>query len=234
MFSDFISGLIQGIYYVIEQILSSSKSKETVQEHIVKNEFVHKRLFNLLHDIEADRISIRQYHNGGNFYSGMPMQRYSCTYEVVGEGISAELPNCQNKFVSETPILHSGIIKDKEFYIKNVKELEDQSFKQKLEKRGVRTFYASGIWDIQDNLVGLICSEYVVKHHEVTQKDKEEIADFAKLVVGYLSIQPVTKKSLVVTIIVFSFAIITFLSQLLFVLSIGYDIFNFIFHFYIK
>jgi len=228
MVAEIISGLIQGLYAIIDSIINSGRAKETVKEHIVKNEFIHQRLVNLLHDIEADRLSIRQYHNGGYYYSGLPLQKYSCTYEVVTEGISAELPNNQNKLVSETPTLHSAIIREKEYIIENVDNVTDITFKQKLQNRGVKSFYAQGIWDLQDNLIGLLCVDYVIDEHTITEDERIELDNFTKLVSGYLVASPSKQpKSLVVTVMIFSIALTILLSQIAFLISSIYNLLKF-------
>lgn len=195
MIADLITGVVEGLYNIISQVIKKDQTKETVQEHIVKNEFIYQRLSNLLKTLGADRAYIKQYHNGGSYYTGLPMQKNSCTYEVVAEGISPELANNQNKLISETPSVHSSIINKKEFYVEDVELLEDPSLKQKLKDRGLKSLYVIGIWDITDNLVGLIYIDYVRENHQITELDKDTLTDFSKLITGYLVSEPVQSKN---------------------------------------
>ena len=54
---------------------------------------------------ELDRVGIFQFHNGGKFFHGIPMKKYSQTFEVVSHGVSKSKEHNQNVFVTEHPSL---------------------------------------------------------------------------------------------------------------------------------
>lgn len=232
MLSDLIAGVIEGLYNVINIILNKGHKKETVEDHIVKNEIIQERLNNLLHFIGCDRISIWQYHNGGYYYTGLPMQKFSCTYETVSNGISVQLSSLQNKLVSESPSLHSTVIKEGEYFIADVNLIDEEGLKQALLRRGVKSMYVVGIWDIKNNLVGLIGINYVMSlHSAIADKDKNAVKDFAKIVSGYLkeACELRTQSNMGTSLVAAAF-LITAIGQILYMGSLVFNFVRYLLH----
>ena len=49
---------------------------------------VNEELYKILECSTADRVYIFQFHNGVAHYNGQHAQRFTCTYEIVRDGIS--------------------------------------------------------------------------------------------------------------------------------------------------
>jgi hypothetical protein len=50
--------------------------------------------------LNADRVQIAQFHNGGKFLEGTPIKKFSVTHESCGPGISMESQNFQNVIIT--------------------------------------------------------------------------------------------------------------------------------------
>jgi len=62
-----------------------------------------------------DRVGIFQFHNGGKFFHGIPMKKYSQTFESVSHGVSKSKEHNQGVFVTEHPSLMKHL-SEKEFF----------------------------------------------------------------------------------------------------------------------
>lgn len=222
--SQLIAGLVEGLYRVLDSV-GKGHNKESVATHIKKNAYVQARLKRLLTAINASRIGIRQYHNGGYFYTGLPLQKYSCTYEVTAEGISSDMGNNQNRLLSEYPTLHSSLSNQNEYYEKHVGNIDDEALKQKLKHRGVKSFFAIGIWSIQCNLIGFMTVDWNFEEHEITTTEREALQNFAQLVAGYLcGSTPSFTKGTAFSLIFFLLTAILVVSQVAFIISSVYNL----------
>jgi polyhydroxyalkanoate synthesis regulator phasin len=217
MLAEIAAGVIKGLYEVVRSFLKTGKS-EKVQDHIAKNEYIQQKLEEMLDELGASRIYVIQFHNGGYFYSGTPMQKFSCTYEAVNGWVSPTMGELQNRLVSEYPLLHTTLINTGEFYIEDVSKFPDNATRQKFEKRGIRTFYAAGIWDLAGNKVGNISVNYVGSIHLMTDEEKNVVQDFARQIVGYIVPADVASESYIPKLIV-GFLGLTCLSQLFYFLN---------------
>lgn len=70
-------------------------NKETL-DYSESNTRIQERLMYLRIKTGASRVRLCMFHNGGEFYSGIPMSKFSCTHESSAKGISNELENLQN------------------------------------------------------------------------------------------------------------------------------------------
>jgi len=64
--------------------LETKPTKSLVEEAIDLNELVSEQLEIIIDELEADRIWIAQFHNGGYFYpTGKSIQKFSIFYENI-------------------------------------------------------------------------------------------------------------------------------------------------------
>lgn len=54
---------------------------------------MHETLTELRVELDAARVSIVQFHNGGNFFDGTPMTKLTMSHESLRNGIAQEAPN---------------------------------------------------------------------------------------------------------------------------------------------
>ena len=86
----------------------------------IQNANVYTALQFTLEELGADRAYILEFHNGEKYFSGRGQQKFSCSYEVVRHGISAESSNSQNHRISNYHTYISELVKEGDYsYLMN-------------------------------------------------------------------------------------------------------------------
>jgi len=153
-----------------------------------KNSEVIKLLKGLLGDFEADRAYVFEFHNGDYFLSGMPMQKFTCTYEVVADGVSAECHNPGEYRMSNYNDYISAIIHDRDYFIKSVSSMnEDALLKSLLTKKGVKSLYNIPIRTFSGKTVGFIGVDFVKNEKVLDDCQVNLLRSSAKLITGYIA-----------------------------------------------
>ena len=146
------------------------------------------RLDELKDEINADRISIMSFHNGGEYYSGKSMQKFSCSYEVVNPGISRSLLDLQNIPVAACLPTLRTLIRNKEFHCDDVTADYPESFcKFKLLENGVKSTYQYVILDLKKNAIGILRADFVTKKVKLSRDGHVSLRHLAIKLPGYLS-----------------------------------------------
>jgi hypothetical protein len=216
--AELIAGLIKGLYDIIRNYVQASSCRDSLHDHIIRNESIQAVLTELLRKTQADRVYIILFHNGGRYYSGNSMQRVSCIYEVVGNGIAPIMGKLQNRLVSEFPHLHNTLLRENEYSVSDVNQLAvDDPLKPKWLEHGTQSLYIAGLRDLNGTLVGDIAINYLIPT-SITDDVKKEVKNFANASVGYiLPTRQQTEDFIAKTIILFIG--VMFLSQFFYFLT---------------
>ena len=138
-------------------------------------------------ETEADRVYILEFHNGEHYFSGRSQQKFSCTYEVVNEGISREVQELQNIRVSSMHYLIKDVVDGKTFVCKDVCDCSDDlSFKSFMETRGIKSMFARPIKTLNGKIIGVLVMDFVKEHRKWGDVADEFIKKQAKIISGYL------------------------------------------------
>lgn len=165
------------------------KSKQKELEAItIKNKEVINVLKSLLSDLGADRAYVFEFHNGDYFSSGMPMQKFTCTYEVVSDGVSAECHNPgEYRMSNYNDYIHS-IIHSRDYIISDVSNMnEDALLKSLLTKKGVKSLYNIPIRTFSGKTVGFIGVDFVKTTIGLEEDKVNLLRSAAKMVTGYIA-----------------------------------------------
>jgi len=146
---------------------------------------IQEWLNNFRINYDFERASIFQFHNGGKFFHGKSMKKFSMTYESVAPGYEKLKRLQQNILTSEYPQWVTRMLSDKCF----ITDTQDMDYKdqKELEKLGVTQFVTVPIYSIEKQLVGFIVG------HNIGDKDKDvltyqdQLIEDAKLLSGYVS-----------------------------------------------
>lgn len=97
----FISAILT---WFTTKVLRRKKMERKKKRHSLINDklgmFMYERLLYLRIKSGASRTRICMFHNGGEYFSGVPMHKFSCTHESSAKGISNESENIQNCLVT--------------------------------------------------------------------------------------------------------------------------------------
>lgn len=174
-------------FWVKKHIQKKSASRE-LEEATHKNENILRLLKTLLEEVQCDRAYIFEFHNGTYFSSGLPIQKFTCSYEVVDEGISSECSNPGEYRVSNFNSYIKKIITERDVCIPNVNDIvEHPLLKGLLEEKGVKSLYNIPIRDISGKTIGFIGVDFVKNQINLDEVKINFIRSCAKLVTGYIA-----------------------------------------------
>ena len=132
-----------------------------------------------------DRVGIFQFHNGGKFFHGIPMKKYSQTFESVSHGVSKSKEHNQGVFVTEHPSLMKHL-SEKEFFHVDADDPVLDYIRGRVTEEGILQIFSSPIRSLSGQLIGFI-QLHTVKHKvEMTDELIVEIIDLANNLSGYL------------------------------------------------
>jgi hypothetical protein len=146
---------------------------------------VQEFLDNFREKWDIDRIGIFQFHNGGKFFHGIPMKKYSQTFESVAHGVSKSKEHNQNVFVTEHPSLMKHL-SEKEFFHVDAEDPVLDYIRGRVTEEGILQIFSAPIRSLSGQLIGFI-QLHTVKHKvEITDDIIEEIIELANNLSGYL------------------------------------------------
>ena len=132
-----------------------------------------------------DRVGIFQFHNGGKFFHGVPMKKYSQTFESVSHGVAKAKEHNQNVFVTEHPSLMQHL-SEKDFFYVDVQDPVLDYIRGKVTEEGILQIFSAPIRTLSGQLIGFV-QLHTVKHKVEIQKDLEnEVLDLVHILSGYL------------------------------------------------
>jgi len=137
--------------------LETKPTKSLVEEAINLNELVSEQLEIIIDELEADRIWIAQFHNGGHFYpTGKSIQKFSIFYENITPNTEPIQSVFQNIPVSLFPKSLSKLYKDGELSIVTLNDEEDYDLKPLCISYGTKSFYMISIYNLDDHFIGVM------------------------------------------------------------------------------
>lgn len=154
---------------------NKNKHKGKLLQQIKKDEIVHFALRELRRLYNADRIYVIQYHNGGNFYTGSPMQKFSMTYERCSDGLERLSDRFQGTLVSHFNWYIRKMV-DGQMYYSDIKDIEDVSTRAILSSHGTQSHVACPIYDNDRHIIGHLGMDWVFS--EIPSELIEENGDF--------------------------------------------------------
>ena len=138
-----VLGTLAGV--VVSYKYAQRRKSDPIVEDAAQSTNVYTALNYAVDTLGADRAYVFQFHNGGHYYSGRGQQKFSCTHEVVGQGISAEHINSQNHRVSAYHSYISELIDNGLFVHSKIEDIKDSAFLRLIEKKGVKSIGILGV-----------------------------------------------------------------------------------------
>lgn len=119
-------------------------------------------LSQLLDELDADRIAVFEYHNGGKAVAGFDYSKVSNSLEVVRSGIRRQMVDLQNLPVGFFARLNRHVVENKMVICPQIADLRcvDEGFHQFMTERKTRSVYTVGLFDLNSLPFGFILIEY--------------------------------------------------------------------------
>jgi hypothetical protein len=146
---------------LLGQRLMRRKEKDCIVRETAQNANVYTALQYLMEEMKGDRAYIMEFHNGDIYFSGRGQQKFSCTYEVVEEGISTECEFSQNHRVSNYHHYINQMIHENRYFFQETEDVEDRVFYQMIHKKGIKSIYNVPIKTLSGKIVGILGVDYV-------------------------------------------------------------------------
>lgn len=132
-----------------------------------------------------DRVGIFQFHNGGKFFHGVPMKKYSQTFESVSPGIAKAKEHNQNVFVTEHPSLMKNLSEQDFFYV-NAEDPVLDYIRGKVTEEGILQIISAPVRTLSGQLIGFV-QLHTVKHKiEINEELEDEVFELVSTLSGYL------------------------------------------------
>jgi hypothetical protein len=160
-----------------EEVIKESDLEEMVLVQEWLEDFREKHGF--------DRASIFQFHNGGKFFQGKSMKKFSMTYEAVAPGYEKIKRSQQNVLTSEYPRWISTMMKKKCFA--NLTEEMEPKDRHELESMGIQQFVTVPIFCIKGALIGFIVGYNISDIDEHIRGKFVPLVEDSKFISGYLA-----------------------------------------------
>lgn len=180
-------GTVLSIRYRHSLQLKREQAKCHVQEAVEQDTELLAKLEELRSNVGASRACIYQFHNGGEYYTGRSMQKFSMTYETVSKGISRNQTARQNVPVSACNETLSQLIKDRRLYYVDVKkEMPESLCKFIATEDGTKSMYKWAIYDLEKRALGYLQIDFVGKKKNLSEDDIQDLEMSAIKIAGYL------------------------------------------------
>jgi hypothetical protein len=163
------------------------KEDQIQMEKLTKrNESIIDCIEYTMREIKADRCYIFEFSNGVHFTSGLPAQKFTCTYESVEDGISSECQNPGEYRVSNYNHFVKKIIDGQSISFSKTIDCKMPLFRELLIKKGVKSVYNFPIKNLQGKVVGIFGVDYVKRERVLEGKHLEILKNRALKLAGYL------------------------------------------------
>ncbi len=180
----FCGGGIMAANSIIKRLNKKKKVRRQVEFEKIHTQ-VHEILTELRLNHDSGRTSIVQFHNGGKYYNGTGMQRFSTTHESIAMGVSSTINNQQDVLLTRYTEMLKHVAKDDASLVM-VGEMPESNFKRYLDYNHVLAFSMIPIKDEMDTLtIGYLCSEWCSwsKADEIDEdKIKSDIINARRLI----------------------------------------------------
>lgn len=180
---------LQGKYdNIIKDIIQGVSKKHLTPTESNKIGKIEKQINDIIKEIlqetGASRVCIVKYHNGNKDMTGKSFLKMSMTNEVVNLGVAPMMTEFKDLFRSLLAYWCHEIEINDFCVIKDAEELKDKDITmyQYLTVRNIESKYGIALRDVDNNIVGFICIEYLNKRDFNLSKIQSVMSkDFPKI-----------------------------------------------------
>tara|TARA_R110000803_G_scaffold54218_1_gene110883 strand:+ start:1392 stop:2000 length:609 start_codon:yes stop_codon:yes gene_type:complete len=169
--------------------LNNKKRPDMVTETLALSEIITNKIEYIREDVEADRVWITQFHNGGHFYpTGKSMAKFSVIYESVSTGVSSIQSNFQNIPVNLFSKSLNKLATEELIEISNYqdKKIATYGLKYAAEVYGGKSGYLFAIKNIEGRFIGVLGLDYTKKPVSLSEETVNTVMLHASSLGGVL------------------------------------------------
>ena len=187
----FVTASAMIIAAIIKVYSDHLKRKKHKEKQLTKNEAeINQNIQNqteiLRNKLNADRVCVYLFHNGGNFLlNNRSMKKFSLYFESGVAGIERIANKEQSRPISTLAFSIEKMFQDNFFMVPDTKEKGD-AFNYQLQQEGILSYYNIPIFGIEGYMVGFVSIHYVRNKRELNNEEIEDIRHDCQFLVGYL------------------------------------------------
>ena len=190
LFASLISAM-GGVLAVIIKNKLDYKRRNCIEKTAASGTNIYRALEYIQAQTGCARAYVFEFHNGEHFFSGRGQQKFSCTYEHVRAGVSAEAINSQGHRISNYNGYIKTLVTHDKYAFNNIDKIPDNAFKSMLRGRGVQAIYNVPIKTLNGKIIGILGIDFISKLDGFDfGKDHPDAEKFmrrqARVVSGYL------------------------------------------------
>lgn len=161
-----LTALITSICGLIIAIKKAKKELETIPKKIKKqcniDYEIISRMESLKEFLNADRVQLYDFHNGGHYANGRSALKTSCTYEVCRSGCKSYQMYLQAIPLSCIPQFIKTLLNKEELKVNNLEQIKDtmQSTYSLKKEQGIKSFYDVIICNKAKEPIGFLAIQY--------------------------------------------------------------------------
>jgi GAF domain-containing protein len=177
---------IASLSFTFKDLIADAFAGDPIPTQVETSNEVNRDLKQLIDEGNASRAYIFQFHNGITFYTGQHAQRFSCTYEVVNEGVSREAENLQNLQVSLFSWWINEVLSGRMTYF-NIDDMADYTSRMSLQQQGIKSIVCRPLIN-KGKVVGILGLDYVGWSNDIVNDPdfimhlEEKAAELAKAI----------------------------------------------------
>lgn len=184
-----VAGTISIILLALKQKFKRKKCDPIEAQNNVDENIMTAIEF-LCQELDADRIIIQEFHNGGKYFSGNSQQKLSITYERCKRGVSSIFRRFQNVRVSALSNILKHSMTDQILV-----QLDDErcAYSYDLQTHGTTSAAFTILKTLTNKNIGLLSIHYVNRSKtKLTEREKDLINRQRRIISGYLVSHKIT------------------------------------------
>ena len=181
-----LSALITAVATLIRDFIKAKKEIEEALPTKIKHQSdidmkIHSRIEEAKEYLNADRVQIYDFHNGGHYANGRSALKTSCSFEVVRNGIKGYQHELQSIPLSCLPHFIRVLLQKGELRVDNLEDIKDTmpSTYQFKKEQDIASFYDIILNDEKGEPVGFLAFQYA--KNDCVNFTKEEKNQILKL-----------------------------------------------------
>jgi len=169
---------MMGLAYAFQDVIVKQLEKDPIPTQVQASTNINKQLGEVMVESGASRVYVFQFHNGITFYTGQHAQRFSCTYEMVAEGISREAENLQNLQVSLFSWWINEVLSGRMTYY-NIEDMADYTSRITLQQQGIKSIICRPLIH-KGKVVGIVGMDFVGNNDDIVN-NPQFVRDFENM-----------------------------------------------------
>jgi len=185
------AGLLITLFKIIkEKFLQRKKKNLSLIKNNYKNyEKIHDKLIELRQSVNADRITVYQFHNGEYYSTNNSILKVSVTHENCSESVKSYLNEMQNIQPSLFVEFFKDVFDKKENIVTiHADTLVDSSLKNLMLFRAVNTEIFCPLYNDHGDMIGFIGVVYIDKYTH-TKEIENYIISYSKIISYILNLK---------------------------------------------